>query len=234
MTIFMFVLVVILFLFFSYQLYVRFQLESLDSDSPKMKRKINFYKYQENNRSLLFLMMAAIIFCLILFGILYNQDTLRKDNKDLELKIEEIKDARGGASSGAEIESYKENSLKLTEFPWKKVVESRDAQALDNYELQLLRDWQPFFGEANVAIMISQKTETLTVSVFPTSLTFNDFQTAEKNIETFIKELQPVKEITMIDFNFTYRDKTNKLSKQSIVYARESKETNLESVKLDK
>ncbi|WP_375270006.1 hypothetical protein [Enterococcus sp. DIV0212c] len=199
-----------------------------------MKRKINFYKYQENNRSLLFLMMAAIIFCLILFGILYNQDTLRKDNKDLELKIEEIKDARGGASSGAEIESYKENSLKLTEFPWKKVVESRDAQALDNYELQLLRDWQPFFGEANVAIMISQKTETLTVSVFPTSLTFNDFQTAEKNIETFIKELQPVKEITMIDFNFTYRDKTNKLSKQSIVYARESKETNLESVKLDK
>ncbi|MBO0439949.1 hypothetical protein [Candidatus Enterococcus ikei] len=234
MTIFMFVLVVILFLFFSYQLYVRFQLESLDSDSPKMKRKINFYKYQENNRSLLFLMMAAIIFCLILFGILYNQDTLRKDNKDLELKIEEIKDARGGASSGAEIESYKENSLKLTEFPWKKVVESRDAQALDNYELQLLRDWQPFFGEANVAIMISQKTETLTVSVFPTSLTFNDFQTAEKNIETFIKELQPVKEITMIDFNFTYRDKTNKLSKQSFVYARESKEANLESVKLDK
>ncbi|EOH94010.1 hypothetical protein UAW_02431 [Enterococcus haemoperoxidus ATCC BAA-382] len=233
MTIFMFVLVAILFLFFSYQLYVRFQLESLDSDSPKMKRKINFYKYQENNRSLLFLMIAAIIFCLILFGILYNQDALRKDNKDLELKIGEIKDARGGAS-GAEIESYKENSLKLTEFPWKKVVESRDAQTLDNYELQFLRDWQPFFGEANVAIMISQKTETLTISVFPTALTFSDFQTAEKNIETFIKELQPVKEITMIDFNFTYRDKTNKLSKKSIVYTRESKESNLEKVVLEK
>ncbi|OJG54014.1 hypothetical protein RV06_GL000407 [Enterococcus haemoperoxidus] len=229
----MFVLVAILFLFFSYQLYVRFQLESLDSDSPKMKRKINFYKYQENNRSLLFLMIAAIIFCLILFGILYNQDALRKDNKDLELKIGEIKDARGGAS-GAEIESYKENSLKLTEFPWKKVVESRDAQTLDNYELQFLRDWQPFFGEANVAIMISQKTETLTISVFPTALTFSDFQTAEKNIETFIKELQPVKEITMIDFNFTYRDKTNKLSKKSIVYTRESKESNLEKVVLEK
>ncbi|WP_430602409.1 hypothetical protein IGJ02_002757 [Enterococcus sp. DIV0724b] len=233
MTIFMFVLVAILFLFFSYQLYVRFQLESLDSDSPKMKRKINFYKYQENNRSLLFLMIAAIIFCLILFGILYNQDALRKDNKDLELKIGEIKDARGGAS-GAEIESYKENSLKLTEFPWKKVVESRDAQTLDNYELQFLRDWQPFFGEANVAIMISQKTETLTISVFPTALTFSDFQTAEKNIETFINELQPVKEITMIDFNFTYRDKTNKLSKKSIVYTRESKESNLEKVVLEK
>ncbi|WP_244148228.1 hypothetical protein [Enterococcus rotai] len=198
-----------------------------------MKRKINFYKYQENNRSLLFLMIAAIIFCLLFLGILYNQDTLRKDNKDLELKIEEVKDARGTAS-GAEIESYKENSLKLAEFPWKKVVESRDAQALDNYELQLLRDWQPFFGEANVAILISQKTETLTVSVFPTALTFSDFQTAEKNIETFIKELQPVKEITMIDFNFTYRDKTNKLSKKSIIYTRESKDNNLEKVTLDK
>ncbi|OJG98436.1 hypothetical protein RV18_GL003337 [Enterococcus termitis] len=229
----MFVLVVALFLFFSYQLYVRFQLESLDSDSPKMKRKINFYKYQENNRSLLFLMIAAIIFCLIFLGILYNQNTLRKDNKDLELKIEEIKDARG-ETSGTEIESYKENTLKLAEFPWNKVVESRDAQALDNYELQLIRDWQPFFGETNVAIMISQKTETLTLSVFPTALTYSDFQTAEKNIETFIKELQSVKEITIIDFNFTYRDKSSKLSKQSIVYSRESKEGNLEKVALDK
>ncbi|MDA9471743.1 hypothetical protein [Enterococcus sp. 5H] len=232
MTIFMFALVVILFLFFCYQLYVRFQLESLDSDSPKMKRKINFYKYQENNRSLLFLMIAAIIFSLILLGILYNQDALRKDNKDLELKIEEIKDTKGSAVSGAEIESYQQDALKLTEFPWKKIVESRDAQALDNYELQLIRDWQPFFGETNVAIMISQKTETLTISVFPTALSFNDFQTAEKNIETFVNELQPVKEITMIDFNCTYRDQTNKLSKQSFVYSRESKDVNLEKVAL--
>lgn len=232
MTIFMFALVVILFLFFCYQLYVRFQLESLDSDSPKMKRKINFYKYQENNRSLLFLMIAAIIFSLILLGILYNQDALRKDNKDLELKIEEIKDTKGSTASGAEIESYQQDALKLTEFPWKKIVESRDAQALDNYELQLIRDWQPFFGETNVAIMISQKTETLTISVFPTALSFNDFQTAEKNIETFVNELQPVKEITMIDFNCTYRDQTNKLSKQSFVYSRESKDVNLEKVAL--
>lgn len=165
MTIFMFVLTVLLFLFFSYQLYVRFQLESLDSDSPKMKRKINFYKHQENNRSLLFLMIAAIIFCLILLGILYNQNTLRKDNKDLEFKIEEISDARG-VTSGTGIENYKENTLKLGEFSWKKVIESRDAKTLDNYELQFMREWQPFFGESNVAIMISQKTETMTIAVF--------------------------------------------------------------------
>lgn len=233
MTIFMFVLTVLLFLFFSYQLYVRFQLESLDSDSPKMKRKINFYKHQENNRSLLFLMIAAIIFCLILLGILYNQNTLRKDNKDLEFKIEEISDARGG-TSGTGIENYKENTLKLGEFSWKKVIESRDAKTLDNYELQFMREWQPFFGESNVAIMISQKTETMTIAVFSTVLTYSDFQTAEKNVETFIKELQPVKEITMIDFTFTYRDKSSKLSKQSIVYSRNTKEDNLEKVALDK
>lgn len=228
----MFVLTVLLFLFFSYQLYVRFQLESLDSDSPKMKRKINFYKHQENNRSLLFLMIAAIIFCLILLGILYNQNTLRKDNKDLEFKIEEISDARG-VTSGTGIENYKENSLKLGEFSWKKVIESRDAKTLDNYELQFMREWQPFFGESNVAIMLSQKTETMTIAVFSTVLTYSDFQTAEKNVETFIKELQPIKEITMIDFTFTYRDKSSKLSKQSIVYSRNTKEDNLEKVALD-
>lgn len=228
----MFILVILLFLFFSYQLYNRFQLESLDSDSPKMKRKINFYKHQENNRSLLFLMVAVIIFCLILLGILYNQEALRKDNKDLELKIEEVRDAKGSTGATAEIENYQQDSLKLAELPWQKIVESRDTQALDNYELQLMRDWQPFFGESNVAIMISQKTETLTISVFPTALSLSNFQIVEKNIPTFVNELQSVKEIMMIDFNCTYRDQTNTLSKQSFVYSRESKETNLEKVEL--
>ena len=228
----MFILVILLFLFFSYQLYNRFQLESLDSESPKMKRKINFYKHQENNRSLLFLMVAVIIFCLILLGILYNQEALRKDNKDLELKIEEVRDAKGSTSATAEIENYQQDSLKLAELPWQKIVESRDTQALDSYELQLMRDWQPFFGESNVAIMISQKTETLTISVFPTALSLSDFQIVEKNIPTFVNELQSVKEIMMIDFNCTYRDQTNTLSKQSFVYSRESKETNLEKVEL--
>ena len=96
-----------------------------------------------------------------------------------------------------------------------------------------MREWQPFFGESNVAIMLSQKTETMTIAVFSTVLTYSDFQTAEKNVETFIKELQPIKEITMIDFTFTYRDKSSKLSKQSIVYSRNTKEDNLEKVALD-
>lgn len=230
MIIFMSVLVILLFLVFSYQLYSRFQLETLDSDSPKMKRKINFYKQQENNRSLLFLMIAIIMLCLILLGILYNQETLRKDNKELELKIEKTNDGKGNAA--AEIKNYQQDSLELAKFPWKKIVENRDTQVLDDYELQLIKDWQPFFGESNVTIMVSQKTETVTISVFPTGLSLTNFQIVEKNISAFVNELQSVKEITMIDFNCTYYNQTNKLSKQSFVYSRASKDENLEKVDL--
>jgi hypothetical protein len=232
MTLFMFLLILFLLLFLSYQLYIRFQLESLDSDSPKMKRKINFYKYQENNRSLLFLMIAAIIFCLILFGMLYTQNALRRNNKELEIRINELTEQRGNAAA-TEIESYKVNALKLSDFPWEKVVKSRDTQALDNFELQLIRDWQPFFGESNIAIAVGQKSQTITLSVFPTTLAFKDYQTAKKNVEKFIEELQSVKELTMIDFNFTYRTKANKLSKQSIVYSKNSKEEGLTKVALE-
>ncbi|OEH84124.1 hypothetical protein BCR26_00120 [Enterococcus rivorum] len=233
MMIVMVILVALLLAFFSYQLYVRVQLESLDSDNPKMKRKINFYKHQENNRSLIFLMAGTVMFSLLFAGVFYNQNVLRQETKDLELKVEEIKSS-GAGSSSITVESYKENALKLTEFPWNKVVESRDATALTNYEIQLSRDWQPFFGEINATILKSNNTKSLTLSIFSSSLRDQGFETAEKNVEVFAKELAPIKEITMLDFNFTYRDKTNTLSKKAIVYSRPSKEGNLEKIELEK
>lgn len=229
----MVILVAVLLMFFSYQLYVRVQLETLDSDNSKMKRKINFYKHQENNRSLVFLMAGMVLICLVFAGVFYNQSALRKENKDLELKFEEIKSSNNSSSNFA-VESYKEKTLKLTEFPWGKVVESRDAAALTNYEIQLSRDWQPFFGETNVTILKSNNTKSLTLSVFSSSLRDQGFETAEKNVGIFAKELAPAKEITMLDFNFTYRDKTNTLSKKTIVYSRPSKEGNLERIELEK
>lgn len=229
----MFIMVALLLMFFSYQLYVRAQLETLDSDNPKMKRKINFYKHQENNRSLIFLMIGIVLICFVLAGIFYNQSILRKDIKDLELKFEEVKTS-DEASATIAVESYKENTLKLAEFPWDKVVETRDATALTNYEIQLSRDWQPFFGEISVTILKSNNTKSLTLSVFSSSLRNQEFETAKKNVEIFAKELAPAKEITMLDFNFTYRDKTNTLSKKAIVYSRPSKEGNLERIELEK
>lgn len=218
-----------LLVFLSYQLYIRMQLERVEPDSPQMKRKIIFYKNQENNRLVLFLMFTAILFCLLFLGVLYNQYQLEQRQKDLEHKIEEVSYA-----SGYSVESYQDNALKLAEFPWKKVVESRDAQALTNYEIQLSKEWQPFLGETSVTILKSQNTKSLTISVFSAGLTFENFKTAEKNIEPFIKELTNANEIKMIDFNFTYRNEENTLSKMTTVYSRASDEAKLEKVQLDK
>lgn len=228
----MYALAVITLVLLSYLLYVRLQLETLDSDSLKMKRKINFYKYQENNRSLVLLMIAAIVFCLLFIGVLYNQNTLRKEGKELEHRIEDLREA-GGAST-TKIESYKEGSLKLTKFPWDKVVESQDSTTKRSYEIQLSRDLQPFFGEPSVIIANGTSTESLTISIFTAALNYNEYKIVEKNITMIVEELNKVATITTIDFNITYRDESNTLSKGAFVYSRNEKEDSLEKVVLDK
>ncbi len=57
-----------------------------------------------------------------------------------------------------------------------------------------------------------------------------NFKQAEDNIVALIAALNSVKEITMIDFNFTYRDQEQTLVKSIDTYARETLETNLEPV----
>ena len=76
----------------------------------------------------------------------------------------------------------------------------------------------------------SEKTQTLTLSVFSVGLSYPEFQTAQDNILALIAALNSVKEITMIDFNFTYRDQEQTLVKSIDTYARETLETNLEPV----
>ena len=58
----------------------------------------------------------------------------------------------------------------------------------------------------------SEKTQTLTLSVFSVGLSYHEFQTGQDNIVALIAALNSVKEITMIDFNFTYRDESKPLS----------------------
>ena len=222
-------LTVVILILLSYLLYIRLQLETLDSDSLKMKRKINFYKYQENNRSLILLMITAIVFCLLFIGMLYNQNILRKNNKDLEQRIEYLGE-KTGAISDIKIESYKEGSLKLAEFPWDKVFESENSAMKASYEIQLSRDLQPFFGEPSVMIANGKSTESLTMLVFTTALDVNEYKVVEKNIKSIVNELNKVAMITAVDFNVTYRDENNTLSKKAFVYSRNEKEDNLEKI----
>ena len=76
----------------------------------------------------------------------------------------------------------------------------------------------------------SEKTQTLTLSVFSVGLSYHEFQTGQDNIVALIAALNSVKEITMIDFNFTYRDQEQTLVNSIDTYARETLETNLEPV----
>ena len=67
-------------------------------------------------------------------------------------------------------------------------------------------------------------------AVSSVGLSYHEFQTGQDNIVALIAALNSVKEITMIDFNFTYRDQEQTLVKSIDTYARETLETNLEPV----
>ncbi|WP_321388573.1 hypothetical protein [uncultured Enterococcus sp.] len=222
------VLVIALLAFFSYELIKRINLDRLPAENAKMQRKINVYRQQENSRLIVSIIVALILISLFLLGILYQQYTLEQDNESLKTEIE-----TRDSGKIATVEEYTENSLKLADFSWGKIVENQDAAALKNYELQLSREWQPFFGDVSVTIVRSQNTNSLTISVFSSSLAYSGFTTAEKNVEKFVKELGSVPEVAMLDFNFTYRDKTNTLTKASMVYSKDAQGEGLSKVELN-
>ena len=74
------------------------------------------------------------------------------------------------------------------------------------------------------------KNTNLDTVCFSVGLSYHEFQTYQDNIVALIAALNSVKEITMIDFNFTYRDQEQTLVKSIDTYARETLETNLEPV----
>lgn len=224
MSIFIIVLLIIVVFLIIYQLYIRLKISKIDSSNSKMKKKINFYKNKAIKRSVFLLMLSVCLLSAISITVVYRQNSLIQENKKLYEKIDQASDVT--------IDKYQENLLKLTSFPWEKVLESTDVQTLNNYEIQLSREWEPFFGESNISMIVSQKTKTLTVSIFPKLLSFDNFQIVEQNTEMFIQELQSVKSITMIDFNFTYRNEQNNLNKKSIIYSRETKDSELKKIDL--
>ena len=227
------ILVIAMLAFFSYELYKRVNLNQLNSENSKMQKKINVYRQQENSRLVVSLVIAMIFLSFVLLGILYQQYLQQKETESLKADVEVLE--KSNSNKTGLVEEYTENSLKLAEFPWGQVVESRDAAALTNYELQLSRDWKPFFGEISVTIFRSQNTQTLTVALFSSSLGNSDYQIAAANAEKFVAELGATPEITVLEFNFTYRDDTNTLTKEPIVYSRDdAEEQSFKRVELNK
>ena len=210
-----------LFLFVSYQLYLRLLVEKLDSEDRTLKRKINFYKYQKNSRLMIYLLFSVCLLSVLLLGIVYTYYQLNQRNIRMEQRIER---------QGDKIKKQAIKKTALNQFPWKQAVSAESAAVLTNYELQLAREWRPYLGETSITMIRSEKTQTLTLSVFSVGLSYHEFQTGQDNIVALIAALNSVKEITMIDFNFTYRDQEQTLVKSIDTYARETLETNLEPV----
>mgnify|MGYP003176161334 CR=1 FL=1 len=204
-----------LFLFVSYQLYLRLLVEKLDSEDRTLKRKINFYKYQKNSRLMIYLLFSVCLLSVLLLGIVYTYYQLNQRNIRMEQRIERL--AQGQATQGDKIKKQAIKKTALNQFTWKQAVSAESAAVLTNYELQLAREWRPYLGETSITMIRSEKTQTLTLSVFSVGLSYH-------------AALNSVKEITMIDFNFTYRDQEQTLVKSIDTYARETLETNLEPV----
>lgn len=220
--------VILVLAFFAYQLFEKYQLEGLTADTRKMRRKINVYKNRQNSKQILYILIGLVVLCVLLVGMLYNQYYLNNKIEKMETKVEGVQKNSGGGT--ADVESYTEKDLKLSEFTWDKILSAGDQAALANYEVQLSSDWEPYFGDTNVTIIKSDATKTMTLSVAATSLSNDGYQTAKKNAETFVKELNSVEQVTMIDFNFTYRNESKNLSKDTLVYSKADKGKDFEKV----
>ncbi|MGH2233422.1 hypothetical protein ACQ1ZI_17760, partial [Enterococcus faecalis] len=87
---------------------------------------------------------------------------------------------------GAKIKKQEIKKTDLNQFPWKQAVSAESAAVLTNYELQLAREWRPYLGETSITMIRSEKTQTLTLSVFSVGLSYHEFQTGQDNIVALI------------------------------------------------
>lgn len=177
---------------------------------------------------MIYLLFSVCLLSVLLLGIVYTYYQLNQRNIRMEQRIERL--AQGQATQGDKIKKQAIKKTALNQFTWKQAVSAESAAVLTNYELQLAREWRPYLGETSITMIRSEKTQTLTLSVFSVGLSYHEFQTGQDNIVALIAALNSVKEITMIDFNFTYRDQEQTLVKSIDTYARETLETNLEPV----
>lgn len=227
----MLLIVILLLAYIGYQLFLRLELDGLRGDSPKMRRKISIYKNRQNSRHISVLLIVLIVVGILIIGLIYNQYVLRNEIKELEAKIENV-DVTDGNSAMA-VEEYKQDSLKLTEFPWDKVLTAADSASLTKYEIQLANEWKPYFGDLNITIIKSDATGTMTISAAAASLSNDGYKIARQNAEKFVKELNAVEQVTMIDFNFTYRNESNNLTKDYQVYSKTYKVEDFEKIEAE-
>lgn len=230
MTIFMGIIALLLLIFFGYQLYERYQLDNLDSDSQELRNKLIVYKYQRNHWLLTTLLIGFLIMGALLIGILYRQQSLITENQQLKKEMNRLLQHSSQTST---VQTFQGNEKTVQTFPWQQLVKNDSMKTLKAYEVQLAKAWQPFLGNTTITILKSQRTEAITLSLFSSLLTVHDYQIVLENINQFVQTLNSVKQVTMIDFHLMYADDSENWDKQSLVFSRPSQGAMLEEVVLD-
>ncbi len=199
------------------------------SSKNKVHQKKRNEQRQKRTYYMIGLLLVALLFQTGLFFLVFaqmnnvNQKMVKveKVTKGFNQETNSVASKNTIKKSSNTLRDYKEQEWKWDAFGWEDIIKNA-AVTISTYETQLSAQLKSFIGENSVAISKSSVSETMTVSVFSTELSFGNYQVAAKNITNMVTDIEKIPAISIIDFSLTYVDEKNATQKQTTTYYREN------------
>lgn len=212
--------------------------------SPNSKEKRQQLKRDRDLRFFLYLRILIVAFVVSIlvttfFGIkaLISSNQLELATAKVNVLEKEIRDLKTMAGkstnqqsnkeqqepSSISIEEYRDQAWQISTFPWSELVKTDEEKGSETgekteYETQLAEKLKPFVGDCMVTISQNHSEPSVSVFVMSLGLSTDAFQTAQENVQAMIEDLNPVKEVTVIQFSFSYGDNGNSQKKLFMYY----------------
>lgn len=218
--------------FLGYRLFINYQASQIQSEDSLFLRKMSVFQRKQTQDNVRYSMLILLIILAAMSIGSWQINRLEQQSSSLQEEIDAL--VKKDVQKEEAVSVYQTNEQFMTAFPWSRLVEEQEASYIQKMELQLAKDWEPYLGSATVLLVISEKTNTMTVSFFSAPLEEADYQQALDNVELMMADLQQVEEIMAIDFHFTYKDDNLYASKETMVYTRDNKREGFDKLTTEK
>lgn len=237
-------LVGMVFTVWKYVLYKKLYAVRLPNSKEKRQqlnrdRDLRFFQYLRMLIITFVLAILAVVFFGVKALVSSNQlslvtakvGALEKEVRDLKTMSGKPTTNQSGndqqGSTSVSIEEYRRQAWQISSFPWAELVQKDEqdsgAGEKTEYETQLAEKLKPFVGDCMVTITQNHSEPSVSVFVMSLGLSTDTFQLAQENVQAMIEDLNPVAEVKMIQFSFTYGENGNS-QKKIFMYYREGAE----------
>ncbi|MDN6003128.1 MAG: hypothetical protein L0I44_06135 [Enterococcus sp.] len=120
------------------------------------------------------------------------------------------------------IKEYPKEGIGLADNPWNKLFDDPNKSQLQSeIESKVSEQIVPYFGLSTFVLSIDVPSKTLSISLIGDVVYSSNQKTIKKNIQSFVKEAEPITEVNQIQFQIDEVSKSKNATVYSCTYGRD-------------